>query len=329
MVGGFDGTGRHGGDVDGGRVGAGVVGFDRHVHEHFDFARQATHAAQDRVFGADGGGIGLVERGDGHAIGDLDLAVVVGEDRGEDVGVLHVVTAARAAVLDAHRAVAGVGVQHAGEHRRRIEAFRAPPLDRAVARDEGNGVAVTDEAVVRDPRQAGNGTGDATPFRHCVAMTTVRRDTRRADRIRAAICVTLVARRGESMSIGELVDALREMGLELPGDGRANKIVSDAIRWEVRRGRVRQMGRGRYATGGHIPRSTLHYMRVRIRAYVEDPTRGCARPMGAAGPEGGGVPDTFGLAGAAGPELSDRLAAWDSARRRPRHDGPDDDPARR
>jgi hypothetical protein len=45
-----------------------------------------------------------------------------------------------------------------------------------------------------------------------------------------------------------------------PPTGRASKTVSDALRWEVRRGRVRRVARSTYAIGW-IPESTARWMR--------------------------------------------------------------------
>ena len=64
---------------------------------------------------------------------------------------------------------------------------------------------------------------------------------------------------GES-SIGDLVAAVERQGFR-PGS-RPSKIVSDALRWEVRRGRVVRRGRGRYAPGT-MPRQTRSWMRQR------------------------------------------------------------------
>lgn len=169
-------------------------------------------------------------------------------------------------------------------------------------------------------------------------MTSVQRDNRRADRIRAAICLTLAARPDVSRSIDELVAAVRALGIPL-GEG-ANKIVGDAIRWELRRGRVRKTARGWYAAG-RIPRTTLYYMRVRVAAYAEDPSKAYSRPglpvTTPAAPEAPGalvaggasddaddpdlpdlpdLPDRFGIAGLGGAPISARLAAWDAARPR-------------
>lgn len=54
--------------------------------------------------------------------------------------------------------------------------------------------------------------------------------------------------------------------------GRPSKAISDALRWEVARGRVVRVGRGRYAAG-HIPRTTLGRVRRRVeRIYAGEAT---------------------------------------------------------
>ncbi|UWW07300.1 hypothetical protein [Mycolicibacterium brumae] len=47
-------------------------------------------------------------------------------------------------------------------------------------------------------------------------------------------------------------------------DGRASKTISDALRWEVRRGRVEHRGRGLYGQG-YIPRSTEYRIIARVQ----------------------------------------------------------------
>jgi hypothetical protein len=47
--------------------------------------------------------------------------------------------------------------------------------------------------------------------------------------------------------------------------GRASKAVSDALRWEVERGRVNRLARGRYGPG-YMPRSTEHRIHQRVLA---------------------------------------------------------------
>jgi hypothetical protein len=71
-----------------------------------------------------------------------------------------------------------------------------------------------------------------------------------------------LARHGRS-TIGDLVDALAFHGFSV--DGPANKLVSDALRWERRHGRVRRIGRGVYGPG-EMPRGTEH--RIHRRELV-------------------------------------------------------------
>jgi hypothetical protein len=64
-------------------------------------------------------------------------------------------------------------------------------------------------------------------------------------------------------TVGELVDALAYHGFSTRG--RTSKAVSDALRWEVDRGRVLPAGRGRYRPGD-MPRATAHRIYTRVRA---------------------------------------------------------------
>jgi hypothetical protein len=66
---------------------------------------------------------------------------------------------------------------------------------------------------------------------------------------------------GRPMTVGELTDAPGDAG-RAP-EGRPGKVISDALRWEVRRGRVRRLRRGVYVSG-HLPRSTQCWMRDQI-----------------------------------------------------------------
>lgn len=68
-----------------------------------------------------------------------------------------------------------------------------------------------------------------------------------------------LARHGRS-SVRELVDALAFHGCT--ADSPVNKSVSDALRWERRRGRVRHIRYGVYGPG-EIPRGTEHRIRQR------------------------------------------------------------------
>ncbi len=67
-------------------------------------------------------------------------------------------------------------------------------------------------------------------------------------------------------SIAGLVAAVEQAGFALTG--RPSKAVSDALRWEVRRGRVVRLARGRYGPGT-MPRQTRNWMRRRMRSVQE------------------------------------------------------------
>jgi hypothetical protein len=73
--------------------------------------------------------------------------------------------------------------------------------------------------------------------------------------------LTLTLMHAGSLTVRELVGAVERRGFSL--GGRPSKTVSDALRWEIRRGRVVRVGRGRYATGS-IPRSTRSWIRARV-----------------------------------------------------------------
>ena len=64
------------------------------------------------------------------------------------------------------------------------------------------------------------------------------------------------------LTLGEMLVLIERHGFRVRG--RPSKTVSDALRWEMRRGRVVRLGRGRYAAGS-MPRSTLSWQRARVR----------------------------------------------------------------
>lgn len=69
------------------------------------------------------------------------------------------------------------------------------------------------------------------------------------------------------LTVAELVVILERDGLRIAG--RPSKTVSDALRWEVGKGRVVKIGRSTYRRGT-MPRSTASWMRqfVRDRSLV-------------------------------------------------------------
>jgi hypothetical protein len=73
-----------------------------------------------------------------------------------------------------------------------------------------------------------------------------------------------LARHGRA-GIAELEQALRRFGFEFAG--RPSKSISDALRWEMRYGRVRRHARGMYGPGS-MPRSTeyrIHQRELALR----------------------------------------------------------------
>lgn len=68
-------------------------------------------------------------------------------------------------------------------------------------------------------------------------------------------------------SVPTLLDALDHWGFGVAG--RPSKAVSDALRWEMGRGRVARIGRGRYRAVGWVPRGTEHRMNQRVLALRE------------------------------------------------------------
>lgn len=71
-------------------------------------------------------------------------------------------------------------------------------------------------------------------------------------------------RSGEALSVAELIDRFRRQKLLLPR--RPNKAASDAVRWEVRKGRVVKVRRGVYRIGT-IPRSTRYWILTRAEKH--------------------------------------------------------------
>lgn len=67
-------------------------------------------------------------------------------------------------------------------------------------------------------------------------------------------------------TVAALIDALDYQGFEIPG--RASKAVSDALRPDLSRGRVRRLGRGLYGPG-EMPRATEYRIHMRVLALRE------------------------------------------------------------
>ena len=65
-----------------------------------------------------------------------------------------------------------------------------------------------------------------------------------------------------ALTLAEIVDRIQADGFTL--GPVPNKVVSDALRWEVQRGRACRVRRGVYGCG-YLPRSSESMMRTRIR----------------------------------------------------------------
>ena len=70
-------------------------------------------------------------------------------------------------------------------------------------------------------------------------------------------------RRESQLTVAELVTRLGAAGFTFPG--RASKVISDSLRWEVRRGRVQRLRRGVYR---HLPTPHTTMRRVILFARL-------------------------------------------------------------
>jgi hypothetical protein len=93
--------------------------------------------------------------------------------------------------------------------------------------------------------------------------------------LRYALTMHLV-NQGRS-TIKELVEGLAYHGFQV--DKPAGKSVSDALRWERRRGRVRRLARGVYGPG-EMPRGTEHRIHRRVLALRAEANRSEAGKSG-------------------------------------------------
>jgi hypothetical protein len=90
------------------------------------------------------------------------------------------------------------------------------------------------------------------------------REQRRTGRLLRYRLTLALRALGRPATIAELLTVLETLGH--PVEGRPSKTVSDALRQEVRRGRVRRAARATYVAD-RIPESTVRWM----QAYL-DPT---------------------------------------------------------
>ena len=85
------------------------------------------------------------------------------------------------------------------------------------------------------------------------------------------LLTTLLSEAGGPLTVPELVTRCESEGVVFRG--RASKIVSDALRWEIGWGRVVRIRRGVYRFAS-MPRSTQHWIARRVgewRAYLLRP----------------------------------------------------------
>jgi hypothetical protein len=68
-------------------------------------------------------------------------------------------------------------------------------------------------------------------------------------------------------TIFDQIETLEDQGFAI--EGYAAKVVSDALRWEMRKDRVRRLRRGFYGPG-QMPRSTEHYIKQRYLALRDE-----------------------------------------------------------
>lgn len=78
--------------------------------------------------------------------------------------------------------------------------------------------------------------------------------------LRYAVAVLLHEAR-QTVSLDELATRLADAGYGTVGDPR--KAISDALRWELHRGRAFRVRRGHYRSRG-LARSTLSWMRIQV-----------------------------------------------------------------
>jgi hypothetical protein len=88
-------------------------------------------------------------------------------------------------------------------------------------------------------------------------------------RLRYAVAV-LPHERGDTMTLDELAAALAAWRYGTGPEPR--KAISDALRWELHRGRAIRVGRGRYRSRG-LARSTHGWMRANVLDRPAHPLR--------------------------------------------------------
>ena len=74
---------------------------------------------------------------------------------------------------------------------------------------------------------------------------------------------------GGTVLVRDLVATVDAAGCTVAG--RPSKVISDALRWEIARGRVIRLGRGAYRACQPIPRTTLRRMKARVAEALTQP----------------------------------------------------------
>jgi hypothetical protein len=85
--------------------------------------------------------------------------------------------------------------------------------------------------------------------------------------LRYAALLVLYQRFGLTRTMPEMLDDLRSLGVS-PAGAPPNKALADALRWEVRRGRVERVAHGRYRLG-YLPETTHRRARRAVRLAIQ------------------------------------------------------------
>jgi hypothetical protein len=85
--------------------------------------------------------------------------------------------------------------------------------------------------------------------------------------LRYATLLALAGRFGLPRRVPEMLADLADMGIR-PGGTPANKVLADALRWEVQRGRVERVAHGRYRLAS-LPDTTRRRAKAAVRAAIE------------------------------------------------------------
>lgn len=75
------------------------------------------------------------------------------------------------------------------------------------------------------------------------------------------VLVVCLADADRPLDLQVLAETVTSLGVRLPS--APTKLISDSLRWEIRRGRVRRVRRGTYEFAG-APPSTMRWIRTRV-----------------------------------------------------------------